>query len=448
MRKFYQHQSDAFAYLARQAGSGALFMQMRLGKTLVAIRYLHSFPKDLKVLVVCPMEGIWAWKRELDLENKLYSILVGSKKQRLDNLQKKILSSWFIINYEGVRTIEEELKKEKWDAIILDESRRIANPKAKTTKALQSFPRPFAQRRIVLSGEPAPEGPLEYFEQYKFVYGGFMGCGNYWQFRNAYFQELAPHEWVPKPRILDQLKRQIREKGFFLSRKEAGMPDKKVYEVRTLKLPPDLQKIYKEIKKDFVASLNGIKLSTKWVPVQYLWLQQMASGWLSNKHLWAGKSFQLFELLSGELKNEQVVVWFRFNNALRYCFDLLKEFKVAKITGEESREKRESAINEFRAGRLRVLLLQIKCGKSAIDLSNSSTAIYFTNSHSLEERKQSEDRILNPSKKEPLLYLDLVTEGTVEADILQLLREKSGESQFYKSKLLEMLKKPNDNDLS
>ncbi len=442
LRELMPHQERALSYL-RENDGGALFMQMRLGKTLVVIRYAQK-QRFQRILVVAPLEGIWAWKRELGMEEEKFLVLHGIKPDaRLSMARTRFfVRCWFLVNYETLLSTP-ELLNEDWELVVLDESRRIANPQAKITKLVNKTPY-HRTRRVVLSGEPAPESPLEYFEQYKFVHGTFLMCNNYWEFRNRYFRELAPHEFVPRPDKLDRLKAEIRECGFFLSRKEAGIPDKKVYETRTVELPPVLRIMYNGVLKDFVASMDGkILKDTKWVPVQYLWLNQIASGWLGEKFLWKGKQQLLIDLFQGELKKEQVVVWFRFNPALRYIYKQLKALgiSVAKITGEESREEREAAINDFRAGRLRGLLCQIKCGKTAIDLSTSSTAIYFTNSYSLEERKQSEDRILNPKKREPLLYLDLVTEGTVEEDILEALRQKNADARFFTSRLINSLRK-------
>lgn len=415
-------------------------MQMRLGKTLVCIRYAQK-KKFKKVLVVAPVEGLWAWQRELGLEGETGTLLVGSRQERT----KKLWSSdkcWNLINYEGLLSIQMELMKCHWDLIVLDESRRIANPKAKTSKAILHLPRK-GESRIVLSGEPAPEGPLEYFNQFAFLNNCFLGSSNYWQFRQSFFRELAPHEWVPYPNRLEKLKTGIQEAAFFLNRKQAGIPDRKIYETRTLRFPQEIRKTYRGILDDFVARFGSrVDESTKWVPVQYMWLHQLSSGFLGEKLLWPGKVNELLELLNGELRNEQVVVWFKFNAPL---FTVSKALKGKKIThglivGNENRLDREVSINRFRKGELRVLLCQVKCGKTAIDLSNSSTAVYFSNSYSLEERLQSEDRILNPKKREPLLYLDLVTEQSVEEDLLEVLRSKSGESKFYMSKLLQKLK--------
>ena len=424
-------------------------MQMRLGKTIVCIRYVHGLlgtstpPYRFCTLVVAPVEGLWAWKRELALEGVEPVVLVGSRAQRLRLLWGSPNARWFLINYEGFLSIQEELGQKRWDFCILDESRRIANPKSKTTKALLHMKDDGSTTRIVLAGEPAPESPLEYFTQYAFLNGEFCGCKNYWQFRNNFFHELAPHEWVPIPARLDSLKAAIRYNAFFLTRKQAGLRDNKIYETRALKFPPFIQKMYDEVKRDFLLTLhNKVVATTKWVPVQYTWLQQLSSGFLGEKLLWDGKIKQLIDLLEGELKNEQVVVWYKFNAPLFETSLQLSRRKIEhrKIVGEENRVDREASIDLFRAGSVRVLLCQVKCGKTALDLSNSSTAVYFSNSHALEERIQSEDRILNPAKHEPLLYLDLITEGTVEEDIVELLRDKKCEAQYFRSRLLNTLR--------
>jgi len=413
---------------------------MRLGKTMVAIRYLRNIDAK-RVLVVAPVEGLWAWQRELSLEGiGSIGILKGSKAQRLEIL--KDTYQWFLVNYESLLATPEILEQE-WDAIICDESRRIANPKAKITRLLNAAPR--TNKRLVLSGEPAPESPLEYFEQFKFLNGSFMGCQNYWQFRNGFFRELGPHDWVPQSNKLDRLKGAIHGNAFFMSRKEAGIPDRKIYEVRAVPLPPDLRKAYDSVRRDFMASLNGTSYSTKWVPVQYMWLHQISCGFLGEKMVWEGKIKSLVDLLRGELRNEPVVVWFRFNAALRVANHALESKGVTcfTITGETPKEERFRRINQFREGRFRVLLIQIKCGKTAIDLSNSSTAVYFSNSYSLEDRHQSEDRILNPLKRDPLLYVDLIGENTVEEDILEVLRQKGGESKFFMNKLIQRMQRVN-----
>lgn len=414
-------------------------MEMRLGKTLCVIRGLGETPR---ILVVAPMVGLWAWKRELQLERiRSVCTIAGNRKQRVEALRQSC--QWNLINYEGVRSTPEVLE-EIWDAIVLDECRRISNPKAQITKTLVNWSMKQRRiKRIILSGNPAPESPLEYFEQMRFLYGSFLGCDNYWKFRNYFFRELGPHEWIPKPSAVGRIKEAVHEDAFVLTRKEAGIGDFKVYERRVIELSPTARKAYEGVKKEFLFILQGKELaSTKWVPVQYMWLQQIASGFFQQRVVDHGKLKELVQLLQGDLRTEQVVVWFRFNSGLFEAARLLRKAGISsrEIMGTVPPVVREQHINDFRSGKVRTLLCQIKTTKEAIDLSHCSTAIYFSNSHSLDERVQSEDRILHTAKKDPLLYIDLVARDTVDEDIVDLLQEKKVASRFFMSKLLMKLK--------
>jgi SNF2 family DNA or RNA helicase len=436
MRSLRPYQAEAVEFLLAHQNA-ALFMEMRLGKTLCVIRAMRSHP-DGCILVVAPLVALWAWKRELELEGeKDYVLLLGSADERCEASKGQ---RWQLINYEGLRTVP-QLLQINWKAVVLDESRRIANPKAQTTKLLQRYGN-SSSRRILLSGNPAPESPLEYFEQFRFLNGRFLGCENYWSFRHSLFHPLGPYEWVPKRGAVDRIKTAVHREAFVLTRKQAGIGEEKVYERRVVELPAEAKRLYEGVRKDFVARTNGVERSTKWVPVQYLWLQQIASGHVGNVESNDAKVRELLSLLQGELQGEQVVVWYRFNFGIAVSEVALRSARIpyGRIVGLDRHGAREKAINEFRLGKTRVLLCQVACASMGIDLSNSSTAIYFSNTLSYEGRIQSEDRILNPAKQEPLLYIDLVARGTVDEDIVEVLRSKKVESRFFLTTLLEKLK--------
>ena len=78
----------------------------------------------------------------------------------------------------------------------------------------------------------------------------------------------------------------------------------------------------------------------------------------------------------------------------------------------------------------------MKCGKFGLNLSSSSTAIYFSNGFSHEDRAQSEDRIEHTEKNEPLLFIDLVTRGSSDQRILNLLNQKVKQSRYFYNEVL------------
>ncbi len=76
-------------------------------------------------------------------------------------------------------------------------------------------------------------------------------------------------------------------------------------------------------------------------------------------------------------------------------------------------------------------MFDIQCGKFGLDLSAASTAIYYSNGFSHEDRAQSEDRIEHLRKREPLLFVDLVTRGSTDRTVLSLLRQKVSAGKFF-----------------
>ena len=128
-----------------------------------------------------------------------------------------------------------------------------------------------------------------------------------------------------------------------------------------------------------------------------------------------------------KLKGEQAVVWFRFNEELHYCEKQLAEAGIAvrAYYGDVSVAERKVLEEDFKAKKYQVLLLQVKTGLYALDLSAADTAVYYSNTWSLEERLQSEKRISHPKKKSTLKYIDLIYKGWPGDTIYNALRKKN-----------------------
>ena len=61
-RKLRPYQVDALKYASIQ--HPALFIEMRLGKTLITIRRIKRYPDCNKVLVVAPYSALNSWKKD------------------------------------------------------------------------------------------------------------------------------------------------------------------------------------------------------------------------------------------------------------------------------------------------------------------------------------------------------------------------------------------------
>jgi SWI/SNF-related matrix-associated actin-dependent regulator 1 of chromatin subfamily A len=435
-RILYPHQFAALRY-AEARSRMALFMEMRLGKTAVTIRWVQHHQRR-RILVLGPLSVLPGWQDELLKEGIPPShifFLEGPTQDRLV-LADEIDEGWALCNYEAV-VHQPKLLALPWSAIVLDESTRIRNPRAKITKFLLTRTA-HVNHRAVLSGLPDPESPLDFYCQLAFLHGQFLDRYNYWAFRHRYFYpEPNGYDWIPQPGAVDCIKKEVHRQAFVLTRKAAGIGERKVYERRYVDMTPSQRNAYKKVMKDFMFGT----METQWATVKYLWAARLAGGFSpdqTNPQLISpAKTNELLALLDGELRQESVVVWFRFNEELHYVSSRLTESGIAhrSVTGETPVSDRHAYAALFQSRQVQVMLMQMKCGKFGINLSTASTAVYYSNSYDYEDRAQSEDRILHMTKHEPLLYIDLITRGTVDSAVTSTLLDKKVTARTFMTQL-------------
>ena len=413
-------------------------MEMRLGKTLVAIRWAQ-LNKFERILVVAPKSVLPSWKEELldeEYAEQDICLLEGDWSTRFTKATTTGIT-WFIVNFAGLRNTR-ELLEFPWDCIIVDESTRIKNSKADTTKML-CLDTKHVGHKAILSGHPCPESEMDYYEQFRFLYGSFMHQHNFWYWRRHYCIQYSHGGWEVKGCFVPRIKEEVNRLAFVMTRKQAGIGSKKIYEKRYVELNEKQKKLYKQADKDFEVTLDGDKeFRTKWVPVKRGWLLKIASGFTPDGEVVSNcKLEELQRLLAGDLKGEKVVVWFRHNDELLYVASKLRDKKYGvSVYYGDCREA-----DKFTKGDAQILCAQGKVGMMGLDWSVASTAIYYSNWDDGEIRVQSEDRIVHPKKKEPLLYIDLICRNTVDQDVIDLLRGKRATSRYFSMKEIKNLTK-------
>lgn len=434
------HQDRALDY-GLDRDHPAWFMEMRLGKTLVSIRWAQLL-KARRILVVAPLTVLQSWERELAEEGEKYVIAYGlgpTQREVVADYVTRLQSSsrvWVLVNYEGLR-VEPAIGMYPWDIVIWDESTRLKNPQAQVTQISRTCFREV-KHRALLTGLPNPESALDFFCQFSVLHNTFMGCRNYWEFRETYFKPgYHQGHWIPLPGTEERIKEAVHSKAFILSRKDAGMKDTKVYQRRDIPCPPKIKKLMKQGMEDM--SIGGDE--TQWAMVMSNWLGRLADGYAPDGTLISDHKFREFEsLVTDELRNEKVVGWFRNIDSLEMQKARLQKMGIpcAAMWGDTPVHRRKEIVTDFNRARggIRVVLIQETLGKFGLDLSKQcSTAVYWSNTWSCEDRVQSEDRILDVGKEDPLLYIDLVTRDTADEDLVAALRDKKLESHIMLRKL-------------
>jgi hypothetical protein len=393
-----------------------LFLQMRLGKSLCAIRW--AAPNQGHKLVVGPLSVLPGWMDELEEEGHGYGLLRPPVLRTMAELTEPG-RQWWLINYENFHHVADMA----WNTVILDESTRIKNPSTKITRLCLARA-PVYKHRAVLSGLPNPESLLDFYCQMKFVSGDqpWMGCNNFWSWRERYFMRRG-FKWFPKPGTLEVIREAVNARAVTISRQQAGYTDNKVFEKRTVTLPAPARAAYTRAMEEYAYGTND----TKHAVVRDTWMFRIAGGATepdAPEAAHTAKADEIIALLRGELRGERVVCWFRFNRELFAFKRLLRKHAVAAthIVGKTPVRARHARTALFNAGKRRVMCCQIKCGRYGVNFSGASVAAYYSMSPSGEEFAQSQDRVLHVTKQGPLLLLFILASDTVDELLYTSLR--------------------------
>jgi SNF2 family DNA or RNA helicase len=198
-------------------------------------------------------------------------------------------------------------------------------------------------------------------------------------------------------------------------------------------LGPIQQRLYKEMKEDFITYINDKACVAQLAITKALRLSQIVSGFIKtddgvetlideNPRLDA-----LEELLELYAKDHKIIVWCAFRQNYKAVHGLCEKLKLgtASLTGDTV--DREGEIKRFRADPLsRVLIGNPGAGGVGVNLIEASIAIYFSRTFSLEHDIQSEARNYRGGSEchEKITRFDLVAKGTIDELILTALRNK------------------------
>jgi SNF2-related domain/Helicase conserved C-terminal domain len=436
------HQTKALASEQLTGDHAGLFMDMRLGKSLVLLRWLDSKQAKL-TLLVAPDLPLADWQDECAREGFSFVRIIGSKKKRLQLAEqfytcKKALAEGdrivVAVTYETLRATP-ELLEVPWEAIALDESTHIKNPQAQITKLLMRVAQ--APLRACLAGLPRPQSPMDIFAQMQWLCGGtFMGHGNFWKWRERLFFQ-AGFTWMPRAGTLQAIKDAVHEEAVVMTKGDVGLT--RHVERKTLRAPLDkaAAAMQDQIVKDWAAE----DFSTLYAPVRSGWLERLPGGHNpGGEEIPCWKYDALVEFLEGT--DEQAVIWARYTHELQRIGRILWKsgHNAAILNGEVIPTARKSVLEEFRSGKIKYLVCQPQLVRYGVDLACADLSVYFSCDYSHLTRRQSEERTSHPTKTRPTMIVDMISTGSADEIIQEALREHKADSAWFMQRARMLVK--------
>jgi len=421
------HQVTALEKLATK-NSSPIFMSMRLGKNLVIIRHLQSKGLNLhnfKILFVTTIGAMDSIHNELMSEGEQVTILRGTKPQRLKTLAS-YSKGWLVVNYESCSIYN--IHKMDWKVIILDESIKIANPKSNLTKYFLSSAWNHVKYRYLLNGAPNPESDMQLVSQFLFTNKVFMDCYNFWQYRNRYYIKNGEWDYIPKTGHKKDLIDYVHTHAIVMYRGDIGIGSLKEYSKRILSANAEQIKATKELIENY--EVNGVQYKNE-LGVQ-VGLAYIAGGLLPSedgKHVLISdvKIKELLHIISSNY-GEKILVWTRFVSEQYHISKALVKHDIEHIVINGSIEPtdRIEIKKEFdKSKTCNVALLTIASCAKGQDWSLANTSVFYSNEWSNDLRIQAEERMIHVHKKEPIVIIDLLTNGCIDGEVLFALKEKT-----------------------
>ncbi|MER6746058.1 DEAD/DEAH box helicase [Streptomyces fungicidicus] len=454
----YQLRGLAWLDLMTSLGlGGCLADDMGLGKTITLIALHLKRARSEPTLVVCPASLLGNWQREIT------RFAPGVPVRRFhgpDRTLDGVDGGFVLTTYGTMRSTAPELAGRRWGMVVADEAQHVKNPHSATAKALRTIPAPA---RVALTGTPVENNLSELWALLDWTTPGLLGPLKSFRARHARAVETGEDD-----EAAGRLARLVRP--FLLRRKKSDpgivpeLPPKTETD-HPVPLTREQAALYEAVVRESMAAIGtargmgrrGLVLklltSLKQIcdhPALYLKEEPAGAGGdrLSAR---SGKLALLDELLDTLLAEDgSALVFTQYVGMARLITAHLAGRAVPAdlLHGGTPVPERERMVDRFQSGATPVLVLSLKAAGTGLNLTRAGHVVHFDRWWNPAVEEQATDRAYRIGQTQPVQVHRLVTEGTVEDRIADMLESKRALADAVLGSGESALTELSDRDLS
>lgn len=436
--KPHSYQVEGIKWVCEKYYSGVLFPP-GLGKTAVvlsAFKILRHKGEVDKMFVIAPLRVChMVWPVEVqqwaDFEHLSVGVLHGKDKDKVLSQDHDI----YVINPDGIRWFSTQIAKknftfkfDKW-LLVCDESTNFKNHSSQRFKSLKRL-LDFFDRRVILTGTPVPNGLSNLWSQVYILDKGTR-LGHYiTQFRNTFFYPAGymGYEYNIQPGAEQRIYELVDDIVMHKSQDELSLPPRLSNEISVC-LPDKAQKIYKNMKNEYVAQLSDSQYSIAVnAAVATGKLKQIANGALYNED----RSIQRihYEKISAvrelydSLGGRPLMVFYEYRHDLEALMD---EFPgTPYLGGGVSAKQTSTTIGLWNNGELKIMFLHpASCGHGLnLQHGGCHDICWYSIPFDLEIYDQANARVHRQGVKNSVIIHHIVSKDTIDERIMKILKSK------------------------
>lgn len=424
------HQKDTASFLSVRPRAFC-FNEAGTGKTSAAIwaaDYLMKMGLVRRVLIICPLSIMQtAWQADIfkTAMHRSCGIAYGSASRR-----KKVIESNFdfvVINYDGTSIVLDEILKNKFDLIIVDEANAYKSVTTKRWKTLAKMLTPSTWLWM-MTGTPASQSPLDAFGLARLV-SPYRAPKFTTAWRDQVMQQISRFKWVPKANAKNQVFNALQPAIRFIKADCLDLPAV-TYQTRDIPLTAQVSKYYQTLKKQLLIEAAGEQISAVNAAVSMNKLLQISGGAVYTD----GRDIVEFDIsprlnalkeVLDETSNK-VIVFVPFIHTIPIIVQALGQHGITNeiIKGDVSFRQRQDIFTKFQTQEHpRVLVIQPQSAAHGVTLTAADTIVFWGPVMSVETYIQCIGRIDRVGQKNKMTVVHL--QGSeVERRLYSLLQGK------------------------
>jgi SNF2 family DNA or RNA helicase len=360
-----------------------------------------------------------------------------------------------ITTYGLLRNDLDKFKDKKWDMVIIDEAQNIKNPDAAQSIAVKSIK---TGTYIAMTGTPVENRLSELWSIFDFTNKGYLGNISNFQRnyalpieKNRDTERIDKLKLVTEPFVLRRLKN---DKSII-----SDLPDKIVFDEYCYLTKEQAALYEKVLENSFKAieSKTGIHrkgdifrliTSLKQIcnhPVQYTKLDKLSKE-LSGK---AEKTFSIIEQIFEQ--DEKAIIFTQYKEMGDLLVRMLKDelkIDVPFFHGSVSRTQRDQMVEKFQSDdSIKLMIISLKAGGTGLNLTAATNVIHYDLWWNPAVEDQATDRTYRIGQTHNVIVHRLITLGTFEEKIDEMLKSKKELADLTVSTGEKMITELSDREL-
>ncbi|UVW29268.1 DEAD/DEAH box helicase [Massilia sp. H6] len=433
----YQQDGLAWMQFLREYDlAGILADDMGLGKTIQTLSHIllekEAGRLDRPALVVAPTSLMANWQSEAARFAPALRVLLLHGADRATRFGAMANHDLVLTTYALLPRDEEDLLRQEFHLLILDESQYIKNHRSKAAETASLL---RARHRLCLTGTPLQNHLGELWSQFHFLLPGLLGDEK--QFNNDFRKPVERdgdsqrNDFLTrrlKPFLLrrtkDHVAKELPPKTEMLREVTLAGAQRDLYE--TVRLAMD-KKVREAIARKGVARSQIIILEALLKLRQVCCDPRLVSvpGGRKSK----APSAKLAELTSmlDELLDEgrKILVFSQFTSMLSLIEDELRARSIAYALLTGDTKDRSAPVEAFQSGAVAVFLISLKAGGVGLNLTAADTVIHYDPWWNPAVESQATDRAWRIGQDKPVFVYKLIAKATLEEKIQEMQHKKA-----------------------